>query len=170
MLRSIVRFLTVRGRKAARYFSCDGWPTGTDEPQRSDFAQIGQHYGLVSELPDNGKCVAVGVNGGATNLISVAEIDPDAPTVEQGEVLLYAKWGQRVLLKNNGNVVIMPSSTGKILLGVESGGDPVVTESRLSGLIAALKGHKHEETGATTLVSTELASLSVSGSPDVRAK
>lgn len=169
-MKVFLRLLAVRGRRALRYFSTDGWPTGQAEPKPAGSVLIGQHYGFASEMPDDGQCLAVGVGGGSTSMVSVAEFFTGAPTLENGEACLWSKFGHKLLLKQNGDIVVMPGPGGRTLLGVETGGDPVVTESRIADLVTALIGHKHPETGATTLVSAELATVSVSGSPDVRAK
>lgn len=169
-----VRKLVVRGRRAVKYFSAESWPTPPDEPQRSDSALRGQHYGFVSEMPENGEVIAVAVNGGGNNLVSVAELFPGEPELVNGEVLLWSKFGQRVLLKENGSIVVFPASGSEVLLGVDNvgGADRVVTEGKLNQKLALVAAHEHAVSGALASPSSTLSgsALVVSGSPNVYAK
>ena len=90
-----VRRLTVRGRSAAGWYSCEGYQSAPDEPQQTVKARRAAHFGFVSEMPDGGEAILIAVNGGSDNRVAVADIVTDDPAIESGEVCLWTRNGQR---------------------------------------------------------------------------
>jgi len=174
-----VRKLLVRGRRSVSYFSSEGWPVPSDEPVTSVSSRRAQHYGFVSELTDDGEVIAVAINGGENNLAAVAEVVPGEPQIENSEVLLWTKHGQRVLLKNDGDVVVFPGPGNKVLLGTGDplSSDPVVTLSDLNAKLATLctwlNAHVHTTPGPpgpSSPPTSPIGTLGATGSPNVYAK
>lgn len=175
-LASMVRLTTIRGRDAKGIYSCDGY-RHPDDPESVVVAKRAQHYGLCSEPPNDGTCVAVAVavGGGASNRVAVAEYSTNTPAIEEGEVLLWTKFGQRVLLNKDGDVVVVPAAGRKVLLGSATGTDPVVLKSELNSVLSTvrtwLNSHTHPTpSGASSAPSTPIGTLSVSGSSNTEAK
>lgn len=177
-LASVVRLTTIRGRDAKGIYSCDGY-RHPDDPEAVVVAKRAQHYGFCSEPPNDGTCVAVAVavGGGASNRVAVAEYSTNTPEIEEGEVVLWTKAGQRVLLNKDGDVVIYPASGRSVILGSASGGDcdPVVTKSELNSLLSSLRtaynSHIHPTpNGNSSAPTATITSLSVDASPNVLAK
>lgn len=177
-LASMVRLTTIRGRDAKGIYSCDGY-RHPDDPESVVVAKRGQHYGICSEPPNDGTCVAVAVavGGGASNRVAVAEYSTNTPEIEEGEVLLWTKFGQRVLLNKDGDVVVVPAAGRKVLIGSATGTDPVVLKSELNSLLSTvrtwLNSHTHPVPagpGTSSAPSTPIGSLSVSGSSNTEAK
>lgn len=177
-LASMVRLTTIRGRDAKGIYSCDGY-RHPDDPESVVVAKRAQHYGLCSEPPNDGTCVAVAVavGGGASNRVAVAEYSTNTPEIEEGEVMLWTKFGQRVLLNRDGDVIVIPAAGRKVLLGSATGTDPVVLKSELNSQLSTLKtwlnGHTHPVPagpGTSSAASTPIGTLSVSGSSNTEAK
>jgi len=177
-LASMVRLTTIRGRDAKGVYSCDGY-RHPDDPESVVVAKRAQHYGLCSEPPNDGTCVAVAVavGGGASNRVAVAEYSTNTPEIEEGEVMLWTKFGQRVLLNKDGDVIVIPAAGRKVLLGSATGTDPVVLKSELNSQLSTLKtwlnGHTHPVPagpGTSSAASTPIGTLSVSGSSNTEAK
>lgn len=177
-LASMVRLTTIRGRDAKGIYSCDGY-RHPDDPESVVVAKRAQHYGLCSEPPNDGTCVAVAVavGGGASNRVAVAEYSTNTPEIEEGEVMLWTKFGQRVLLNKDGDVIVIPAAGRKVLLGSATGTDPVVLKSELNSQLSTLKtwlnGHTHPVPagpGTSSAASTPIGTLSVSGSSNTEAK
>ena len=177
-LASVVRLTTIRGRDSRGVYSCEGY-RHPDDPESVVVAKRGQHYGFCSEPPSDGTCVAVAVavGGGATNRVAVAEYSTNTPEIEEGEVVLWTKAGQRVLLNKDGDVVVHPATGRNVILGSASGGDcdPVVTKSELNSLLSSLRtaynSHLHPTpSGNSSAPTATIASLSVDASPNVFAK
>lgn len=175
---AMVRLSTIRGRDAKGIYSCDGY-RHPDDPESVVVAKRAQHYGLCSEPPNDGTCVAVAVavGGGASNRVAVAEYSTNTPEIEEGEVVLWTKAGQRVLLNKDGDVVIYPATGRSVILGSASGADcdPVVTRGELNSLLSSLKtaynSHTHPTpSGPSSAPTATIASLSVDASPNVFAK
>lgn len=175
-LASMVRLTTIRGRDAKGVYSCDGY-RHPDDPESVVVAKRGQHYGFCSEPPVDGTCVAVAVavGGGASNRVAIAEYSTNTPEIEEGEVILWTKFGQKILLDKDGNVIITPKSGAKVLLGDATGTDPVVLKSELNSVLSTvrtwLNGHIHPTpSGTSSVAATPIGTLSVSGSPNTEAK
>lgn len=177
-LASMVRLTTIRGRDAKGIYSCDGY-RHPDDPESVVVAKRAQHYGLCSEPPNDGTCVAVAVavGGGASNRVAVAEYSTNTPEIEEGEVVLWTKFGQRLLLNKDGDVIVIPAAGRKMLLGSATGTDPVVLKSELNSQLSTLKtwlnGHTHPVPagpGTSSVASTPIGTLSVSGSSNTEAK
>lgn len=177
-----VRRLTVRGRSAAGWYSCEGYQSAPDEPQQTVKARRAAHFGFVSEMPDGGEAILIAVNGGPDNRVAVADIVTDDPAIESGEVCLWTRNGQRVLLDKNGDVIIYPKAGGKVLIGDSSAGncDAVVTKSELNAclqvIVNSLNGHTHSSPSGSTggsqapLYDGSPNYFKVNGSPNVNAK
>lgn len=177
-----VRRLTVRGRSAAGWYSCEGYQSAPDEPQQTVKARRAAHFGFVSEMPDGGEAILIAVNGGSDNRVAVADIVTDDPAIESGEVCLWTRNGQRVLLDKNGDVVIYPKDGGKVLIGDASAGncDAVVTKQELNAclqvIVNSLNGHTHSSPSGNTggsqapLYDGWPTFFKVNGSPNVNAK
>jgi len=174
----MVRLTTIRGRDAKGIYSCDGY-RHPDDPESVVVAKRAQHYGLCSEPPNDGTCVAVAVavGGGASNRVAVAEYSTNTPEIEEGEVVLWTKFGQRLLLNKDGDVIVIPAAGRKMLLGSATGTDPVVLKSELNSQLSTLKtwlnGHTHPVPagpGTSSVASTPIGTLSVSGSSNTEAK
>lgn len=142
-LARLVRKMTIAGRAARGYFSVGGYATAPTDPQQAPFVQRAQHYGFTSEPPDGAECISLAINGGASNRVSVAELVVGEPEIESGEVVLYATFGQRILLNKDGDVVITPKSGRHILLGGADASDPVVTKSTFDNFVSTFNGHQH---------------------------
>ena len=177
-LASMVRLTTIRGRDAKGIYSCDGY-RHPDDPESVVVAKRAQHYGLCSEPPNDGTCVAVAVavGGGASNRVAVAEYSTNTPEIEEGEVVLWTKFGQRLLLNKDGDVIVIPAAGRKVLLGSATGTDLVVLKSELNSQLSTLKtwlnGHTHPVPagpGTSSVASTPIGTLSVSGSSNTEAK
>lgn len=142
-LARLVRKMVIGGRAARGYFSVGGYATAPTDPQQSPFVQRAQHYGFTSEPPDGTECIAVAINGGASNRVSVAELVVGEPEIESGEVVLYTTFGQRILLNKDGGIVITPKAGQPVLIGGADANDPVVTKSTFDAFVATYNGHQH---------------------------
>lgn len=181
-LARFVRRLTVRGRSAAGWYSCEGYQSAPDEPQQPVKARRAAHFGFVSEMPDGGEAILVAVNGGSDNRVAVADIVTDDPAIESGEVLLWTRNGQRLLLNKDGDVVVYPAAGRSVLVGDPTAGncDPVVTKSELNAclqvIVNSLNGHTHSSPSGNTggsqapLYDGSPNYFKVNGSPNVKAK
>ena len=174
----MIRLTTIRGRDSKGIYSCDGY-RHPDDPESVVVAKRAQHYGFCSEPPNDGTCVgvAVAVGGGASNRVAVAEYSTNTPEIEEGEVVLWTKAGQRVLMNKDGDVVVYPAAGRNVVLGSASAGDcdPVVTKSELNSVLSSLRsaynGHIHPTpNGNSSAPTATIASLSVDASPNVLAK
>ena len=121
--------------------------------------------------------MAVAVGGGATNRVAVAEYSTNTPEIEEGEVVLWTKAGQRVLLNEDGDVVVYPANGRNVILGSASGGDcdPVVTRGELNSVLSSLRiaynSHLHPTpNGNSSAPTATITSLSVDASPNVYAR
>lgn len=115
-LARLVRKLILRGRAATSYYSLEGYQSAPDEPVQNIIAQRYQHYGLLSEPPDGAEVIALAINGGASNRIGIAEHVTDEPTLQDQEVLLWSRYGQRLLLDNNSRVNVNNGDGGSIVV------------------------------------------------------
>ena len=169
-IEAAIRQVVLRGRASAGLYSAEGHAVDPSEPEATTTARRGSRYGFLGEAPAGSLVVVVKV--GAGNAVAVAETVPGEPEIEEGEVLVWATAGQRLLLNKDGDVVVLPKPGRKVLLGTDDGAaaDPVVTESRLKTVLDLIAAHVHPETGANTGASTTLTALAVAGSPNVSAK
>lgn len=171
-LAMVVRKQLVRGRASKGYYSNDGYPSAPDEPESADVAQRFGIYGVAREIPDNCEVIVLAIHGCSTNRVAVAERHPNEPEVEKGEVLLWTTFGQRLLLNKDGDVVVLPATGRDVRLGDSSAAavDKVVTAGELRSILTSIKNHTHTETGTETGISGQLATISLAGSPNVKAK
>lgn len=179
----LVRKLILVGRAAKGYYSFSGYQQAPDEPEQNITAKRAQLYGWVSEPPEGTECVVLAVQGGSSNRVCVAEYTTDEPEAEPEEVLIWARSGQRILLRKDGAIVITPKAGQPILLGAEDVADcdKVVTRSDLNtaidSVVSRLNTHVHTAvcgTVGTTITSSTstspLTGVSVTGSPTTYAK
>jgi len=113
---SFVRKLILRGRAAVGYFSMEGYQSAPDEPTQAITAKRAQHYGLTTEAPDGAEVVVLAINGGASNRVAVAEYTTDEPEIENGEVLLWARTGQRLLLDKDRRIRLDNGDGGTLVM------------------------------------------------------
>lgn len=78
-------------------------------------------YGFKSIPPsdvETGLCVHV--DGNEDNTVIISFVDDNAPSdIEEGETIIYARFGQKIYLKKNGSVIIEDNSGGSVIM--ESG-------------------------------------------------
>jgi len=114
-LASIVRRTLIATPSADGHIEVEGWGSEAGEEEGSYTARIYQHYGIASHVPEGAEAVVVAVNGGSANGAVVAtELPGTRPALEKGEVAVYSKFGQKILLDKNGNVIITPKAGSKI--------------------------------------------------------
>lgn len=113
---SFVRKLILRGRAAVGYFSMEGYQSAPDEPTQAITAKRAQHYGLTTEAPAGAEVVVLAIGGGASNRVAIAEYLTDEPEIENGEVLLWSRTGQRVLLDKNGRISLDNGDGGTVVV------------------------------------------------------
>jgi phage gp45-like len=113
-LARLTRKLILRGRADVGFFSAEGYQQAPDEPQQQISAQRYQHYGLTTEPPDGAEIIVVAVNGGASNRASIAEHTQDEPRMDAGEVTLWSKFGQRILLDKNQEIHVTNGNGGTV--------------------------------------------------------
>lgn len=168
-LSRLVRKVIIRGRKMVGYFSAEGYQSAPNEPVQAMGIKRAQHYGFVSEPPDGTEAIALAINGGASNRVSVAEYTTDTPEIDVPgmEVLVWCRNGQRILLNKDGDVVIYPKSGRHVLLGGADANDPVVTKSTFDNFVSTFNGHSHlagtYTAGATPVAGTSATPSSTNG-------
>lgn len=170
---AVCRQVVLRGRDSAKLYSCEDHEVDAAEPESKIAARRAGRYGFVSECPP-GALVAV-LKVGKGNYVGVAETVPGEPEIEEGEVLLWTKFGQRLKFTKDGDVVVLAKEGRGILLGSDdpSEVEPVITFTDIQNKLNALATHTHS--GVTTGMGTSgtspaLTGLAVTGSPVVRAK
>lgn len=175
-LAGLIRRTLIATPSADGHIEVEGWGSEAGEEEGSYTARIFQHYGIASHVPEGAEAVVVAVNGGSANGAVVAtELPGTRPALDKGEVAVYSKFGQKILLDKDGNVIITPKEGSKVLLGSATGTDPVVLKSELNSLLSTvrtwLNGHIHPTpSGASSAPSTPIGTLSVSGSQNTEAK
>ena len=160
------------------HIEVEGWGSEAGEEEGSYTARVFQHYGFWSHVPEGAEAVVVAVNGGSANGVVVGtELLGIKPSLEKGEVAIFSKFGQKILLDKDGNVIITPKSGAKVLLGDATGTDPVVLKSELNSVLSTvrtwLNSHTHPVPtgpGTSSAPSSPIGSLSVSGSSNTEAK
>ena len=167
---AVCRQVVLRGRASTGLYSCEDHEVDSTEPESSIAARRAGRYGFVSECPP-GALVAV-LKVGKGNYVGVAETVPGEPEIEEGEVLLWTTFGQRLKFTKDGDVIVLAKAGRGILLGSDdpSQVEPVITFTDIQNKLNLLATHTHPETGTTTGTSPALAGLAVTGSPVVRAK
>jgi phage gp45-like len=175
-LAGLIRRTLLATPSADGFVEVEGWGSEAGEPEGSYTARIIQHYGFWSHVPEGAETVVVAVAGGSANGAVVAtELPGTKPEIEKGEVAIFSKFGQKILLDKDGNVIITPKSGAKVLLGDSTGTDPVVLKSELNSVLSTvrtwLNGHIHPTpSGTSSVATTPIGTLSVSGSPNTEAK
>ena len=127
-----------------------------------------QDYGFTSIIPKNSSVVALCIGGSRDNGIVIASDSKQyKPSLADGEVAIYTKFGQKIHLDSNGDVNIFCDDTINITAATANfSGDINVTGSisadgdikdnaqTNTNTIAAMRtiynAHTHTETGTTT--------------------
>ena len=83
--------------------------------RHSDFEFL-QQYGLASRPPKGSELVVLfpGGSHGVGLVVASRSPDADAPALEDGEQCLYSKFGQKVLLKSDGSIVLTPANGKRV--------------------------------------------------------
>lgn len=81
-----------------------------------------QEYGLSSVAPSGGEAVAVRIGGRSDDLLSlISSYSKSRPkNLNSGEVCLWSDFGQKITLKKDGSISIVPASGKKIILDAET--------------------------------------------------
>lgn len=103
-----------------------------------------QHYGLVSKPNAGAEAVVLFVGGERDNGVCIAS-QGDAskiPSIENGEVCIFSEFGQKILLKKDGSIVLTPKSGSKYRIesDVEVTGDLKVL---CDGAYVTMSNHIH---------------------------
>ncbi len=119
-----------------------------DEDGVENFAEP---YGLANSLPAGTECIIVSVGGAADHQVVVGTADkanrPD--DLEDGEVAVYSKHGQKIVLKTDGSIVAVPKDGKTFDIGETATKAIALAEdvdARLTTLQAAHDSHIHVTT------------------------
>lgn len=82
-----------------------------------------QQYGIASVPAPNSEAVALFVGGSRDNgfIVATQGDSGDVPALKEGEVALFSKFGQTILLQEDGSVNMSTSSGGSIVIDGGSG-------------------------------------------------
>ena len=82
-----------------------------------------QQYGIASVPAAGSEAVALFVGGSRDNgfVVATQGDSGDIPTLKEGEVALFSKFGQTVVLKEDGSINMSTSSGGAVVIDGESG-------------------------------------------------
>lgn len=85
--------------------------------ERHGGVRLMQHYGFASLPVADSEAIAVFVGGSRDNGVIVAEQGDagEIPHLESGEVALFSKFGQKIVLKNDGSVSVNAASGKNIV-------------------------------------------------------
>jgi len=113
-------------------------------------------YGLSSNCPSDGGEVVVGCCGGNRDsaiALTVGNSKFRPKNLKVGEVVLYSKFGQTILLKEDGSIVVTPKAGKKLVLDcdVEVTKTLTATTDVVVGTIS-LKSHVHPATSVIPTV------------------
>lgn len=113
-------------------------------------------YGLSSNCPSDGGEVVVGCIGGNRDsaiALVVGNSKYRVRNLKSGEVALYSKFGQKILLKEDGSIEISPASGKDMILtsnlqvqGTISCDDDISSSGDVKAGIISLKSHVHPGT------------------------
>lgn len=96
-----------------------------------------QHYGFASVAPDGSDAVALFVGGSRDNGVVVAEqgAKSDIPQLNKGETALFSKFGQKIILKNDGSISVVAADGKSIVFNskIEASEDIVCEKSITAG-------------------------------------
>lgn len=90
-----------------------------------------QQYGIASVPAPNSEAVALFVGGSRDNgfVVATQGDSGDVPVLKEGEVALFSKFGQTILLQEDGSVNMSTSSGGSIV--IDGGSGNVTVNGRL---------------------------------------
>jgi hypothetical protein len=158
-IRAMVIGLVERMRRPASLGTLSG-ASGSDATLQTEDedeklpARLVQHYGFASRPPDGTSGVAVFQGGRSSGALVVATDAAGAPELEEGESVLYASNGARVLVTKDGDLVLTPAAGRKVLLGGSSAEQNVVLGTDLlawlQAHVVALNAHTHSLGGWPT--------------------
>lgn len=122
-----------------------------------------QEYGFTSVPVEGAEAVAIFPNGDRAHPLVIAVDDRRyrITGLAAGEVAIYNDQGASVTLKANGDIVCVPSGSGRIKLGSASSSDPVALKSDVETLRGELNSHTH-----TTTATVSTGSPGVLTAPD----
>ena len=116
-LARLVRKTILATATASGYDQVEGYEPAADEPRYGFGARRMQSYGFTSYVPEGAEVVVLAVGGGSNNRVYVAsELPGAAPTLEKGEVSIYSKFGQRLLLDKNSRVSVDNGDDGTLVV------------------------------------------------------
>jgi phage baseplate assembly protein V len=113
--------------------------------EKHSAVKVMQHYGFASLPDDDAEAVALFVGGSRDNGVVTAEQGnpEDIPKLEKGEVSLFSRFGQKIVLKKDGSILIVPKE-GEIVRvesDVEFTGDLKVL---CDGIFITMQNHQHQ--------------------------
>jgi len=105
-----------------------------------------QHYGFASRPVDGVEAIVVFRGGQAAGAMVVAEGQDGAPSLAEGEVVVYHRSGAKVHLMANGDIVLEPKAGQSVKLG------EAAVASLLKGDLwpALFNTHTHPAVGGST--------------------
>lgn len=134
-LARVVRWSRISRTTSSGFCGIEGREKDPQEPDYEHSTRLMQHYGIRSRPRRGSECIAVSIGGAASNRTIVATETPGTGPTDQkdGEVELYAQFGQRVILDEDGQITILASGgqvkvdqAGKITIDAKPGADVVV--------------------------------------------
>jgi len=94
-----------------------GYYSLAGEPAQNVYATRAQHYGFTSEMPPGGSSIVLALNGSKTTRVAVAEYLCGEPSdLASGEVLLWSRFGQRLLLNADREVSVDNGNGGTAII------------------------------------------------------
>lgn len=134
-----------------------------------------QHYGFCSRPAAGAKLLSlfIGGNHGNGYVIGSAGDPSKLPELSEGEAAFYADAGQKIILKSDGSIIIMPAASKKVTIesdveikgavdvagGLSASGDVIAdgsveasgdVKAFRSDLYVTLSGHTHVCPGGST--------------------
>lgn len=104
---------------------------------RDEVERFGQ-YGLTSVPVDGAECVVICIGGSRDQAYCIATEDRRyrIGNLQSGEVALYSKWGQQIVLKQNGDIELTPKAGSLITLAGAT--NPIAKGDSLNSAISTL--------------------------------
>ena len=113
----VVRWGVVAMPPDKGFVRMEGRDVDSHEPLYQEVLRFLQHYGLRSKPKAGSELCAVSIGGAGNNRICIASDTPGTgpDSQEDGEVELYAEFGQRVILDKDGQITIT-AKNGRVLI------------------------------------------------------
>lgn len=102
--------------------------------ERHSGVRLMQHYGFASRPDSGAKAVALFVGGSRDNGVVVATQGAPSgiPDLDDGEVAVFSRYGQKILLDKDGNVQVIPASGKDVIFeGRVVAKDDIISESNI---------------------------------------